>query len=537
MKKIIIILFIISLSTRLFFLFNGHNGITHDEADFYYNGYLVSQTGSDIYSNKLFFTTGIISATPNIPVYISSLFWHIVDKTSVIVGRMPFSLINSITPVLLTLLIWRLSGNLIFSLLAFCIINFSPWFLNISSTAGFDSPIALFFVLCSVFSLLTVKNNILKKIFFVLFNFLAFNSYMGYRIISSFSMMFQLILVHWSVDVKNIYDKKVIKKYFKYMLISILLFAVFLIPTLIFPNSNLLKTRSLNENVFTNKETIADVMWYASETSSSQFIGRVFSNKLFTPFALFLKSWLNTFNFSSIFGGETHPIYGMRILGLFFMTDIFLLLLGLIVFKEYFPKKLYPIFLIFAFGGLPFAISPQGVTIALRGLILIIPYSLLIANGYYYLFLKHKKIFIFSIIIFSINIMSVLLLYSYRIKVLSSETFHSTDRTVIEELSKSEEIVYIFPGEFKPFVLLYAFYSQDDPKSVKAQLSNDALDTFVNKKKDLYIYKYCKDYKNIKKGSLVLIRPTECKQEGVSIIKSYISQDRSGEVLYNLIRK
>jgi hypothetical protein len=41
----------------------------------------------------------------------------------------------------------------------------------------------------------------------------------------------------------------------------------------------------------------------------------------------------------------------------------------------------------------------------------------------------------------------------------------------------------------------------------------------------------------IKKGELVLLQPMACSYIQTNILKTYVAQDRSGEILYNLMRK
>lgn len=539
MKKIFITLLIVSFITRLFFLIWGHPSLTHDEADFFYNGYLISKTGSDIYGHKLFFTTGILSAAPNVPNYISTLAWNMFQSKEVFYARLPFAFFNSFSPVLFAIIVYLISQKLIFALIAFCVFNFSPWFLNISVTAGFDSPLGLLFVLLSVLCLLTFKSK-LKLACFILFNFLAFNSYMGFRIISPFIMTFQIYF--FIVSKKMVHTRygllfDIVKSSF----FALILFILFLIPVQIFPNTSHFQNRALNDVIFTNKDIVGNEIWYANFTSSSQLVGRVYANKIFTPAALFLKKWLHTFDMTSIFAGETHPIYGMRIAGLFYMTDIFIFVLGILFFSKLFPRKLNVFLLLFTFAGLPFAINPQGVTIALRGIFLIIPYTLLISNGYWYLFLKHKVAFSAVAVLFIINIISLSLLYIFRIRVMSSEAFHATDKIVIEEVETSPETIHIFPYEYRPFVLLYGFYSSENPEAIKGELNSKTDFAFTNTRGNLVFHKSCDDFQKIASNELVLIHGQACdkyqKPDALKVEKTYGSKDMSGQILFTLGRK
>jgi hypothetical protein len=120
---------------------------------------------------------------------------------------------------------------------------------------------------------------------------------------------------------------------------------------------------------------------------------------------------------------------------------------------------------------------------------------------------------------------------------MSSESYHLTDRLVIEDLDSSQEPIHVFHKEFRPFVLLYSFYNSQDPAFYKKQLNNPKITLFTNKKKTVLVYPSCEMFDTIKKGELILHRPKDCLYLNSQIVKTYTARDRSGEILYNLIRK
>jgi hypothetical protein len=84
-----IILFLISFFSRLVFLFYSMPSITHDEADYFLNGWFLAKTGSDVWNNKLFLTSGILTATGGIPIYLNSLFFRFLDL-NILNSRLPY---------------------------------------------------------------------------------------------------------------------------------------------------------------------------------------------------------------------------------------------------------------------------------------------------------------------------------------------------------------------------------------------------------------------------------------------------------------
>lgn len=537
LKKILVILFIISLTARLYFLFFGIQTLSHDEIDFYQSGYVLANTGADQYGNKIFLTTGYISAIPSVPVYVSALFWKLIPVKSVIAARLPFTLINSFTPVLFFLIIYLLSGNLFLSLLAFIIFNFSPWFLHNSVTAAFDAPLALLFSLSSTLLLLRRKAfKLVHIVLYILLSFLAFNSYMGYKVVFPFFVFWQLCLREMYIR-KN--TKILIKKIIYFTGIAIGFFIFFYGLIQILPNNRLFNARATNEIVFLNKDEMANKIWYAQlTTQGSNFAKRIFANKLLTPLSDFFSKYLYTFNPIPYFLNADNG--GLS--GLFYFVDFFVLLVGLFTFQKILNKKVLFVLFIFFFGGMPFALSMLTVTIGLRGLLLILPYSLLIATGYLYMYRTHNFMRLIVLGIIILNILSGLSLYQYRVKVISSEGWYGTDTALVKMILTNKKPTVVFTNDPKGLFMQYAFYNSDMKQisSLSKELLKKNAPQYTNN--TVTFIKGCKNLvREYQQQKLVIVEPEPCiyqlkKLSDFKVISVYSSLNMDGKIRYEVIK-
>lgn len=177
---ILLFLYFTSLLTRLIFLFYGMPSITHDEADFFLNSYYLIKTGTDVFNNRLFLTSGHLAITGSIPVYIGSIFFLFFEK-NIYLSRLPYAIISSFIPLFFYLLIKKLfKNNNNLALLNFFVLNFSPWFLHLSSQAAIEQITSLFFLISGFYFYLSNKKIIIlnnePKETFLLYSFYKINN-------------------------------------------------------------------------------------------------------------------------------------------------------------------------------------------------------------------------------------------------------------------------------------------------------------------------------------------------------------------------
>ncbi|MBI5127454.1 hypothetical protein HZA76_03275 [Candidatus Roizmanbacteria bacterium] len=470
----VVALFLVSLLTRFVFLYFGYPSITHDEADYFLNSYLFAKTGSDIFSNKFFLTSGILNATSAIPVYLGSLIYFFTNK-SVIVGRLPYAILNSLIPVLFYLILLKLTKNKTFSLIGFTVLNFSPWFSYLSSMSSIDAPTALVFYLIAIFIILSSMNPLLKYFLFITSLFFSFNSYMGIKTIFLFLIFIALLT-------KNIYYKN--KLFFKTivrdLLYSLIIFVTFFIITWISPVSQNFQYRLKDKILPLNTNLISKSVDTLREMSLGPILIRYFIHNKFTVTSnMFLDKYMQAFNPNILFvKGDTSSLYGTNLFGLFYLFDAIFIVLGFLFFRDLFKKNLtliIPFILILITTPLTIGIMVDSPTISLRGYPLIISYSFFISCGVYYLLnqiIKNNKMI--SAIVFLLYLTGFIYffaLYRTTIRYTSGEQWHINEKRLIDKISlikqESNKKIFVYVNDPKETLLLYLFYKNNDPKLIK----------------------------------------------------------------------
>lgn len=478
----VIVLFIVSLLTRLLFLYFGFPSVTNDEADYFINSYLLAKTGSDIYGQRFFLTSGILNATSSIPVYLGSFIYHFFEK-STIIGRLPFTIFNSLIPVLFYLILNKLTKNKTFSFIGFTILNFSPWFSFLSVLSAIDAPTALVFYLIGFYVLLTKIKPIYKNILFLIFSFLSFNSYMGIKTIFPFLVVTAFIS-------KRIYEKKrlSIKNIFKDIAVSIVVFVAFFLFSWYAPSSNFFKARMSEKIIPFNSSMLTENVNYLRDLSKGPKVARYFLfNKLTVASGMFLDRYMQVFNPHLLFyRGDSHPLYGTYYYGLFYLFDFIFLISGLFLIKDIFKRNLtiaIPFILLLILTPIAIGITIDGATISLRGYPMILGYAFFIASGiYYFLSLLTKNDKFALLVVFSIYFLSfVHFFYTYKtiIRYASSDQWHVNEKTLMDKIEeirgKSNKKIYIYVNGPRETMLLYLFYKAGEPNEIKKILSENRL--------------------------------------------------------------
>lgn len=458
MKKTLVILFFISFFWRFLFLQAGVQSLTHDEIDFYYSGYKLSHTGSDEYGNGLFLTTGYISAIPSIPVYISALGWKLFPEKTPINARLPFVILNSFTPVFIFLIVHKLTKNKKLSFLSFAVFQFSPWFSHVSSRVAYDAPLALLFSLIGFYALIAIRKKWAAFVLFGLSNFFSFNSYMGFKTVLPFFIFIQLF-VYFTFEKPR--EKNMGKPILKSALIATALFFLYFSLLFLLPAAQLVFLRGKRELLTPFSSSVGNYLWYAHwTTDGTSIVSKLIYNKITGWIFLFFSKYFESFNVNMFFlTGEPSGVYGLRVMGLFFLTDLFFLIYGFFSFSKLpaFFKRL--LLLTLSIGGIPFAISASEVTVSLRGILLLFPYSILIAYGMsVFSNTRIKKILLCCVM--AVNIFAFAYLYTYQISTISAENYYLTDTEIARELIHTKEKTIIASSDPYGLFMQYAFYKR-----------------------------------------------------------------------------
>jgi len=503
--------------------------VTNDEADIYTSAYIFGRTLKDYYGNWGFLTTGILTAKPSLPIYIGAIPWFFTSIKSVILARLPFVLLNSISPVLLYSIIKSFKIGKRLPFLAFFVINFSPWF-SYPSTTGYEAMVVLFFIL--LFFRITVSRikMIIKIPLSLIIGFLAFNSYMGTKPVFPF-ILFIGFLFYLNVH-KNEFTKKQI---FSAIVFSIVTFSIFIGINYIAPNSTLVKREYQIMLNYYEKPQIEGKVWFERWTSKGpDKLIALLSNKFTIRLKDYASKYFISFNPQLFFQkGDPSSLYGTADLsGLFFITDFVFFILGLYFLSGIKNRGIYILLALFFVGGLPVALSNSSPTFILRGVILLIPYSILIAYGMEQGIKKWRYGIMFLTILFAINYALFITVYSVRITNLNGEQWKYTIKLISEKIDlikNNYTNITIYNPEARETFFQYAFYNINDAHIIIDRMKNQN-----------YIYQNIKvtilcPKKVPKQNELVVMNREFCgvpSKEETNILTTIEPLDRSGNDYY-----
>lgn len=463
-----VVLFAISLATRILWSNLIIPSITDDEMDIYNSAFIFAKTGHDYLGNTFFLTSGILTGKPVIPILIATLPWFFSSHKTVFLARLPFVIFNSIIPLLIYYLVHKLTKNKRYALLSFLVINFSPWFSYISVT-GYEAIVSLFFML-GLFCICVSDIETNKKIvLFLLASFCAFNSYMGIKPVFPFILSIGFLLC---IPFSRITFKKIVQ----IGLMSLGLYAIFIATNYLAPNSERVKLEySLMMNYY-EKPKIEGMVWYERWTSQGPApLVMLLSNKYTIRLRDHVSKYMKSFDPQIFFQkGEPSPLYGTADLsGLFFLSDFvffIIALLHLTTIKS--DKKIYLLFGLIFVGGIPVALSNANVSFLLRGIVLIIPYTILIAYGMEQVWsnkLILRYCFTFFTLLLICNSLLFITLYRVRVMNLNGEEWRYSFMKIIKKtknLEKDFKSIDIYNQQAQEFFLQYAFYEINDPNKI-----------------------------------------------------------------------
>lgn len=534
-KKVLISVFLISLATRIFYLAVTIPSLSNDEADLYLSSYMLAKSGSDYYDNKLFLTSGILTAKPSIPIYIGALSWLFNQEKNVLSARLLFALINSFTPLIFFLTIYLLTKNKMYSWIAFLTLNFSPWFSYISVT-GYESLISFFFINISLLlSVSNIKRTPKTILLFTTF-FLIFSSYMAIRTYIPLLIMIVLLLGGY------FNYKSPIKSIFQFLVIAILSTSLFAFANYYLPNSELVK-REFNFLVTDERSDMEGRIWYERLTTNApEKIKTILSNKVTVRLNDYAQKYLTVFDTKIFFiKGDPSSLYGTAgLIGLFYFTDFIFLIYGLMHLTSL-NRKLKYILLFILLGSIPIALTRTEITYILRGIILLIPLTIVIAHGVNSLLKKtHKKLIHFVALTF-VNIAIFNIIYITRVTPLNAKAWQINKKNLalkLNTLNKDKKII-VFDSEARQNFIHYAFYNMKDPLEIKQKLRADSFSHAnveymntcpkdISGKNIIYIMyrEYCGQfYKKYEGMSLI-----ELKQQSIKINRMFLKNiDMSGD--------
>ncbi len=411
----LILICLLFLGTRLFRIDQIPSSVYWDEASIGYNAYSVLTTGRDEWGESMplhFRAFGEFK----LPVYVYSvLVTESALGLTTFAVRLPSVLFGLLSVVGLYLVVLKLTGRKLLSLISSFLFAITPWFFIFSRT-GYEAVAGLaFFVWAIYFLLLSAKHNFLFIISSLLFAISAY-SYNSFRILTPIVLGLSLLYF-------------LIKKRYLVVGISVLILMVSVFPLykLYRQDSGLsrLQTVGSKRNIVTN------------------YI------KNFSPNYLFVT-------------GDTNPRSQIPNTGQLYYLDVLFLIVGLIFILKSKDPKLYLILAMLVLAPIPAAITKENPH-ALRAILMSPVLSVISAMGIYYLvtfFKKHSNIILVAIIIlYALSFEG----YMYKFGTTYNDLSKSAWQAEYKEIFEKQKTGCISDQYAQPYIFAL-YYNKVDPK-------------------------------------------------------------------------
>lgn len=465
-KIFLLLIFVLAFTIRIFQA-NSYPTLLWDEASLGYNALSIIETGKDEYGNFLpmiFKSFG--DYKPGLYIYLAAPFVKIFGLNALSV-RLPSIIIGSLTPIILFLLIKKISPkSKIIALISALILTFNPYNIHFSK-AAWETNILTFELVLAV--LLFYKFIKEKKAIFLFLSSIAFAStlytYQAGKMISLF-----IILILFAVNFKEIIYKS-IKPIFAYFVIPLGILAIPIAYGLLFnSNANRLNVISLLSYPRSEQET-KQIISETSELDYNLFYNEAqffFRNSLlryfnhFSPkFLIFEGDWQNPRNSAPYIGVLLYPSLIFLVLGIF------------ISLSQKVKEPINTFFLLWLLAApIPAALTRDSVQ-AVRSMSFSIPLVYFVSLGLFFILNKYKsKLLLSSIII--VYLLSFIYYSDLYLNHMSKKSpidilfgYKEAANFVINNQNKYNQIVFTdFYGQ--PYIY-YLFYSNYSPANYQSQ--------------------------------------------------------------------
>lgn len=490
-----------------------------DEAALGYNAYSLLETGKDEHgaSWPLHFKS-FGDFKPGGYVYLALPFIKIFGL-NVLSVRLPNLILSLLTILFLYKLIFILSKRNNLALLSAIILTISPWHIHFSRGAWESSAALSLIVIGTYFFFKSIKEKFIINFSLFTLNFVfSLYIYHSARLVAPL-LALSLIILHF---------KNLLKK-LPQILIPIILGITLALPV-VFSFLNNGGTARIGGVGLTADQ---GPVWRANELINHHNNVKLINRGIHNKRILYLISWGQKYtshfdlNFLSLNGDEV-PRSKTPEMGQLYLIEIPFLILGLIfLFKENIFNKKSRIFLLSFLLIAPIASSLTfQAPSALRALPMVIPLSILISSGIYYLFnlIKNKKLFKVLSVIFAFIYIYFIGYYldSYFIHYAKRYPFawqYGFNQLVpyLEDQKDKYDHIYITNKYDQPYIL-FLFYSKYQPQKIQSEIKltppdNFGFSTVLNFDK----YNFQKiDWSNIPANSLVVtsdeLVPVEAKK-------------------------
>jgi 4-amino-4-deoxy-L-arabinose transferase-like glycosyltransferase len=462
-KYLIYFVLLLALFLRVYKI-NTLPSLNPDEAALGYNAYSLLETGKDEHGTPwpLHFQS-FGDFKPGGYVYLDLPFIKVFGLTPLAV-RLPNLIFSVLTIYVLFQLVYLLSSNFSLSILSASVLALSPWHIHFSRGA-WESSTALFFITLGVYWLYLYLQK-QKKVYLYLFTIpvaLSFYIYHSARIVAPC-----LFIILFILNFKKLFQPKIIY--------SLIIGAFITIPVLISFFNNGGTTRFNGVGITADYGPIARTEELLNQHGTTKLINRIIHNKIILYTLSWAEKYTSHFDLNFLFiSGDEVPRSKSPDMGQLYFLELPLLILGIIYILKS-KSRLKQLFLPWLFiAPIASSLTFQAPS-ALRSLSMIIPLSVLIATGIYYLFFLIPKS------IYKIFILILILLYSYSLAYfLDAYFFHAPQRysfawnsgfsdiiPYVESQKNNYQNIYFTDKYDQPYIL-YLFFSKYPPKLFQPQ--------------------------------------------------------------------
>ncbi|MDD4107051.1 MAG: hypothetical protein PHX84_03895, partial [Candidatus Shapirobacteria bacterium] len=395
--------------------------------------------------------------------------------------RLPNLILSILTLLFLHKLVLLLTKNYLLSSLTAFVLAVSPWHIHFSRGAWESSAALAFIVIGTYFFFKSIKEKFLLNFSFFTFNFiLSLYIYHSSRLIAPL-LALTLCLLYFKFLTKNI----------RQLIIPVIIGILLTIPVLFSFLNNGGTTRLGGVGLMADVGPINRANELINHHHNTKLVNRLMHNKRILYFISWGQKYASHFdlNFLGINGDEV-PRSKVPEMGQIHLIEVPLLILGLLyLFKSTIYNRRSKIFIVLFLLISPIASSLTfQAPSALRSLPMVIPISILIASGIYYLyllFLNHKSIIINLTIFFTIILYSYCVAYyfdSYFLHYSKRYPFawqYKFDQLVpyLESEKYKYENIYITNKYDQPYIL-FLFFSKYNPQLIQPQIKLTPPDKF-----------------------------------------------------------
>lgn len=432
-----------------------------DELTGVYDSYSLLKVGKDQTGQPFPLTFSMRGGSLPGYTYLSLIPVYIFGPTAL--GDRSVSLFAGTLIILLTFLIAKKLFTENIGIISAFFTAISPWALNLSR-GGFETNLALMFVLLGVVSFLYSE----KKPYFLIFGAISFClamfTYQTYKLLVP---VFMLLTV-WYLGGINYFTSKTLKKY-SFISIGILSLFIAVLVLQSFSNNS---ERRFNESQNSIREVITQTINYDREIAGSSAISKFFHNKYVEHFILLRNSYLKFYSLDFLFiNGDGNPRHNMTQTGELYFADFVLIIAFLLFIIRRGSRKEHK----FILGWIiisPIAASLLGETHALRASLMMPALIIICSIGLVSLISKYKLFFLSLIFLVQFLFLIEKLYVVSPVKFARFWSGGARDAVEIAEDRKDNYDQIIISNKIDNIEYAYPVYAQVDPSIVIAQFNS-----------------------------------------------------------------